>query len=107
MSSVSASAHRSARWCQSRLLRASREASNANTAPAIPWHTEASRRPNPTLSWEPLPDRPRSNDDNHLRKPKVFGSLSQRILQFFPLQVIANLIRSRLTNVDIGSALQM
>src|SRR4051794_21033164 len=46
-------------------------------------------------------------NDNHLRKAQLLRSLSQCILPFFALQVIANLIRRRLTNVDIGSALQM
>ena len=50
------SPQKSIRWCQSRLLRASREASNATTAPASPRHTAATSRSKPGRSTDPAAD---------------------------------------------------
>ena len=61
MTSAPAKAQRSIRWCQSRPLRASLEASMQNTAPIDPLQTAATSRWNPGRSVMPEPDRPKSS----------------------------------------------
>src|ERR1700682_6325328 len=58
---ASTSPHNSSKGCQSRPLRASRDASKHKTAPTLPAQSHATRRSNPGRATVPLADRPRSS----------------------------------------------
>src|ERR1700724_1210882 len=61
MTRASTSPHNSSKGCQSRPLRASRDASKHTTAPTLPAQSHATRRSNPGRATVPLADRPRSS----------------------------------------------
>src|ERR1035438_7533778 len=79
MTNVPAMAQRSIKWCQSRLFLDKREASNANTAPTLPEHTAANRRPKPGRSTEPVPERPKCAHLLHRRLPDIDVGLTLNV----------------------------
>src|SRR5215471_3332492 len=78
--------------CQSRPLRASRDASIANTAPTRPSQIAASRRSKPGRLMPP---------------PELPGTIGEPVLTAAALQIVHELIGRRLADVDKGAAAQM
>ena len=99
-------AQNSSSVCQSRPLRARREASMANTAPAVPVQMAANRRSNPGRAV-----RSRATeiivDDDHILPAKRTGSRCEGILAAAALRIVEQLVRRRLPYIDIGATRQV
>jgi hypothetical protein len=64
-------------WCQSRPLRASRDASKHSTAPTSRPQSPATRRSKPGRATKPLAERPRSSSITSIsRKPRCRATRS-------------------------------
>src|SRR6266508_2996497 len=79
------------RWCQSRPLRARREASMQKIAPIDPAHTKATSFWNPGRSIVPDPDRPRSSS--------MMATDAKPIVRDLP--------HARLPHIDHGSSAEV
>src|SRR5271157_4321651 len=97
----------SIRVCQSRPLRARREASIAKTAPTRRSQIAANSRSKPGRATPP-PDRPRSSSMISDGRPaKLPGAIGKPVLPALALEVVHELIRGRLTDINASDALQM
>src|SRR3954471_12233276 len=104
---VPTSPQNSIRVCQSRPLRASRDASIANTAPTRPsqmaakqplepWSVDATSGPAEIIV-----------DDFDRGPPKLPGAIGERVLTAAALRIVQDLIARRLANIDEGAAAQV
>src|SRR5208337_3269403 len=93
--------------CQSRPLRARREAPRAKTAPASPLQIPTSRRSKPGRAVPPPPAAEIVVDDNHVLPAEVAGAGRQRVLASSALRIVQELIHAGLPHIDIGAARQM
>src|SRR3954453_20897625 len=96
--------HSSSSWCQSRLLRAGREASRLSTKPALPSPISAIRRWNPLRSEADAPDLPRSSSITAIRsrgQPRPAARSTKRYCSS-ALLVLAYLHGRGLADVNIG-----
>jgi hypothetical protein len=102
-------AQRSIKWCQSRLFLAKRDASRANTAPTLPAHTAASRRPKPggTLDRAGSGTAQVFINDHYSREAEFQRAFSQIILTSLSFQARAHLLHRRLADIDVGVALNV
>src|SRR5712691_8035979 len=92
--------------CQSRPLRASRDASIANTAPTRPSQIAASRRSKPGRLMPP--PAPQIIVDDLYRCPtELPGTIGQPILPAPALVIVHELIGRRLTDIDACAAREM
>jgi hypothetical protein len=107
MTRASTNPHNSSRWCQSRPLRASREASKQSTAPTCPAHRAATNRSKPGRSTVPLADRPEivvnDLDVGEAAPPRDIDKL---VLGPLALKVRLHLLRRRLAHIDDRLGLQ-
>src|SRR3954454_22056270 len=74
--------HSSSNWCQSRLLRARREASRLSTRPALPSPISAIRRWNPPRSEADAHDLPRSSSIAAIRSRGPHRGARRRLAEF-------------------------
>src|ERR1700730_10379292 len=93
--------------CQSRPLRARREASIASTAPTRPSQIVANRRSKPGRAIPP-PERPRSSSmTSTVVQPSCLAAIGEPVLAAPALMIVCQLIGRRLTDVDTGAACKM
>src|SRR4051812_46303107 len=96
------------RWCQSRPLRARRDASRQYTAPTCPSHTAATSLWKPGRAIRPEPERPRSSSMViTAAKPAALARSARAYCRRLPplaLQVAHDLRQGGLANVDEGGA---
>src|SRR5207245_9232005 len=86
--------------CQSRPLRASREASIANTAPTRPSQIAASKRSKPGRAMPP-PERPRSSSTTLDGGPaELLGAIGEPVLAVPALLVAHELVGRRPADVE-------
>src|SRR5256885_6992345 len=96
----------SSRVCQSRPLRASRDASMLNTAPTCPSHSARNRR-SKLGRRVPPPEIPRSSSITSTSCQASARTIDQAILAALTLKVVLHLTKRGLTDVHTGPPGQM
>src|SRR5450631_3777902 len=93
--------------CQSRPLRARREASIASTAPTRPSQIVANRRSKPRACDTAARAAEIIVNDLDSGPAKLFGAIGEPVLAAPALMIVCQLIGCRLTDVDTGAACKM
>src|SRR6516162_4726735 len=95
------------RVCHSRPVLAKRDASMHNTAPTVPSQTALNKRSKPDRSV-PLAVHPRSSSiTSTSTHPSWRARSTQRVLQPLTFQIVSDLARRRLPDIDAGLSSQM
>src|SRR5436309_2521952 len=103
MTRASTKPHNSSKWCQSRQLRASLEASKHKTAPTSPAQSQATSRSKPGRAHHAAGGSAQVVvDDFHLGESTAASFLHQIVLASLTLQVGLNLRLRGLAHVDDG-----
>src|SRR2546430_216078 len=93
--------------CQSRPLRARREASIANTAPAAPGTDGGQQALKARPCYSAAGTTKVLVNDDHVLPAKLPRAGRERVLATAALRIVDELVRSRLPHIDIGAAQQV